>query len=433
MFILVFKQRKVWRDGSINRLLPNGPNQAVNDDDWIFFWRDDETTRLIHHTDGFSFEIADQRFGKREMLVSWDRRARRMTINRPWPGGTSVYATKDRQILSSHLRFLAQVGEDIRPFPALLDPGVVITVDCSTSTTCIRESRPRITAGKPYDTMNRAALELREALAQAVRVLPRDAVLLLSGGIDSAALAAAAPFKIRSVTWTTTRALSSSGDDDELYFAAQVAQHLKLRHTILDLSAERVRANVDTAVLLSEVKRGTLIDDIVVYVEVARALRREGVRTVVIGEAADDALGCLPYNLRLRQGQELFHKLRYDYDVRAPADHAAISKTFYAFGIETIDPYLSASVAEVARRIPLNLRVDGKRLMKPVLRYAFREELPTSVLRRGKRVSRDVSGVKTIMAEHYGTSRDRFLARFNSLFRDHAAPTNQHEILASLN
>jgi asparagine synthetase B (glutamine-hydrolysing) len=114
------------------------------------------------------------------------------------------------------------------------------------------------------------------------------------------------------------------------------------------------------------------------------------------------------------------------------ADYAAISKVFAAFGIEVVDPYLSAPVAKVTRRLPLDMRVDQKRLMKPILRYAFRDALPDVVVSRRKRVSRDVSGVRTLMAERYGTSRERFLPIFNGLFRNRDAITHQRRVLVGL-
>jgi asparagine synthetase B (glutamine-hydrolysing) len=287
-------------------------------------------------------------------------------------------------------------------------------------------------ADEPYASLHSSALGLRQSIGHAVASLPRDSVLLLSGGIDSSALAAATPFQIRSVTWTTPKATKLQNEGSDLFFAVQVAHHLKLPHTILTLSPEKLRTNVDAAILLGEVKRGTLVDDLVVYIEIARALRKEGVRTVVIGEAADDALGCLPFNLRLLQGQTLLDKLRLDYLAGATADHAAISKTFAAFGIEVVDPYLSATVADVVARIPLEHRVDQKRLMKPALRLAFRDELPEMVVRRHKQVSRDASGVRILLAERYGTSRERFLPIYDRIFRSQNAVETQQDLLSRL-
>ena len=185
------------------------------------------------------------------------------------------------------------------------------------------------------------------------------------------------------------------------------------------------------ALLLSESRRGTLIDDLVVFCSSSLAHCGEMGCT----PSADwrgcltMRLGALPFKLRILRGQDLLDKLRLDYRVGAAAGHAAISKTFGAFGIDVIDPYLSASVAEVAERIPLDMRVDRKRLMKPVLRYAFRNDLPDVVVRRHKRVSRDVSGVKMLMAERYGISRERFLPQFDAIFRAQGAGEIQRTLL----
>jgi asparagine synthetase B (glutamine-hydrolysing) len=171
---------------------------------------------------------------------------------------------------------------------------------------------------------------------------PRDSVILLSGGLDSAAMAAAAP-TVPCLTWTTPRASQSTLSVDDTAAARLVADFLSLSHEVVSLDGDKLRKNIDAAVLLSETRRGTFIDDAVVYVHIARQLRERGVGVVFIGEAADDAFGCLPYNLRYYQGDELLSKLRRSLMERAPADFAAMSRIFDYFGVVLIDRYLNSA------------------------------------------------------------------------------------------
>lgn len=318
------------------------------------------------------------------------------------------------------------------PMPTLLPPGTVLVIGREgAAERAIEAGRGPMQRGS-YASVDQAAVELREALRRALAGLPADSVILLSGGIDSAAIAAAAPARFRCLTWTTAGAARASTADSDFLAARRVADHLGTPHDTIEPAAAQLRANVDLAVLLGEVARGTLVDDLVVYLEVARTLRAQGVKTIVIGEAADDAIGCLPINLRLYRGQQLLDKLGRDYELGATADHAAISKVFGAFGIEVIDPYLSAPVAQVARRLTLDMRVDPARLMKPVLRKAFRDALPLSVVERPKLISRDGSGVRALMEDRFGTSRDRFLPVFKALFRDPEARSRQEALLSGM-
>jgi asparagine synthetase B (glutamine-hydrolysing) len=413
-----------------SRLVCGGPQNSINEAGLQLRWGDSQSIRCRETSSGFRLDLVAHALDG-DALLTWNAHDRSLTVARPWPGRVAFYFSKDGRTVSSHLRFFAQIGKPIRPMPMLLAPGTRRVIRPGTAAWGGGEADPPALPAQPYASVEHAAKALRSALRRAVGAVPMEAVILLSGGIDSAAIAAATPNRLRCVTWTTAKAARSSTDSD-LYAARHVAEHLGVPHDTLDLTAARLRSNVELAVLLGEVKRGTLIDDLVVYVEVARALRRQGVRTVVIGEAADDALGCLPSNLRFFQGQELLSKLRRDYELGMTADYAAISKVFGAFGIDVVDPYLSAPVAEVARRLPLKMRLDAARLMKPALRRAFREELPDSVVNRPKRVSRDVSGVRILMEECFGTSRERFLPVFDALFRDRDAPAHQREILGSL-
>ena len=260
---------------------------------------------------------------------------------------------------------------------------------------------------------------------------PRDSVILLSGGVDSAAMAASAP-TLPCLTWTTPRASHASLSVDDAAAARRVADFLSLSHEVVRLDGKALQEDVDAAVLLGETRRGTFVDDAVVYVQIARLLRERGVEAVFIGEAADDAFGCLPYNLRYYQGDELLAKLRRSLMARAPADFAAMARIFEQFGVAIIDPYLSAPIASLGFRLPLEMRVDEERLMKPVLRKAFAQDLPPEITQRAKRVSRDVSGVREIMADAFGVGRERFLPIFNGVFRQPDALNRQRTALEAL-
>jgi asparagine synthetase B (glutamine-hydrolysing) len=223
-------------------------------------------------------------------------------------------------------------------------------------------------------------------------------------------------------TYTFGASIAQTGDGDisrsDLLAARRVAQHLSLAHDEIIVERKRIAENAVPAIFAAELHRGTFVDDAVIYFEVARTLSRGGVRTVLMGEAGDDVFGCFPSMLRFYRGQALQYRLRRDLMRDAPTDYAAIQRIFSLFGIQIFDPFLEAAVVRLGYRLPLDMRIDSERLMKPVLRRAFAGELPPEIVSREKRVSRDVSGVREIMAEHFGCSRERYLKIFTGLFRN---------------
>lgn len=380
-----------------------------------------------------SISLKDEKAATAAEVLFWEFGHSEVQLSRPWPGAITIYVgAAGSFFVSTHLRFAAPAGLSLKPMPYSLDPGSKISIDLATRRIADGGRVPQFD-DPPPSTIEDAAGSLKAALYNVVSNMHVSSALLLSGGIDSAALAAcAAPRQFPTLTWTLTPRKGGRRFEDDVAAARLVADHCKLHHVIIQLDESQFERDIDTAILLSEMRRGTFIDDAVVYVQIARALSRQNIRSVIIGEAADDAFGCLPMNLRYYQDRELSQKLLHDLTVGAPADYAAIRKIFAHFGIDIIDPYLACEVARLGASLPLDMRIDAGRLMKPVLRMAFEHDLPPEVVSRRKHVSRDVSGVKESMARLFGNDRERFLKRFNSLFKRGDAAEKQQSVLAEL-
>lgn len=410
-----------------------GTVKAISADGYRLVWRDNGAIDVIESPSTLSFHFHDLVATGPSVALRWDLITKQVKVHRPWPGSSSVYvAPHSGCIVTTHLRFQAQMDAGLRPAPRLLAPGTEISIDLATRSTN-DERREILFEDQAPATIEDAAQLLKVALRAAVHHLPADSVLLLSGGIDSAALAVGAAERgFRALTWVLRQPPAGRHLRDDVVAATLVARHCRLDHMVLELDERQLKNDIEVAVLLSETRRGTFIDDAVVYVQVAKALRSQGVTTAIVGEAADDVFGCLPVHLRFYQGKELLTKLRQDLAVGAPADHAAMRKIFSHFDIDLIDPYLSLDVARLGASLPLSMRVDTKRLMKPVLRKAFEAELPSEVVNRRKHVSRDVSGVKEAMARFAGADRERFLGVYNGLFKERDAGLRQQSLLATL-
>ncbi|OED00948.1 asparagine synthase-related protein [Rhizobium sp. YK2] len=414
-----------------DRLDTSGFDREWSSNGFRLLWTDDEALIVEQTKSSFSILLQDQ--ATTTEIFVWEFGRGVVRLFRPWPGAITLYVGVARSLfLSTHLRFAAAAGHSLTPMPYSVDPGRKISIDLATRSIAHGE-RVQQFDDPPPPTIEDAASSIRVALDNVMGRLPAASVLLLSGGIDSAALAACiAPRQFPALTWILTPPKAGRNFHDDLAAARLVADHCKLHHSIVQLDESQFERDIDAAILLSEMRRGTFIDDAAVYLQIARGLHRQGVKNVIIGEAADDAFGCLPMNLRYYQEKELSEKLLRDLTVGAPADHAAIRKIFAHFGIDVVDPYLASGVARIGASLPLEMRVDTGRLMKPVLRTAFRHDLPPDIISRRKYVSRDVSGVQEAMARLFGSDRERFLERFNGLFKDRDAAQKQQSVLAGL-
>ena len=129
--------------------------------------------------------------------------------------------------------------------------------------------------------------EIIEALQKTIaRDVPSDGGILLSGGIDSAILAALLP---RGVPAYTIRFVAD-GAIDESSQAAVYAAALGLDHTIIDVTWDDHLESIDA---LCRSKRAPLHAAEIGIFTAARLAREEGVGALVVGNGADSRFGGL--------------------------------------------------------------------------------------------------------------------------------------------
>lgn len=402
-------------------------NYAVqwNENGHVLVERDDNQLKIRH---------ADDRFNDGKIIFQWNFDKESISFCRHWPGNTSLYfSPKSSCLVSTYLSTYAKLEANMKPQPKLASPDIFYTLDLN-RLVLSEESVSSIdnhTIREPLETI---AAQFKHLMHEFVQQFSNDTMLLLSGGVDSAAIACAAKDeKLPCMTWALQQAEEYRTSLPDVEAAKSVATHLSLEHFVLEIDEQQLGNDIHAAVLLSEIKRGTLIDDIVVYIQVAQYLKRNGFKSVLIGEAADDAFGCMTMNLRYLQNDELLQKLRSDVLVGAPADYAAISKVFAYYGIEVVDPYLSLDIAKIGANIPLNMRITEDNVIKPIIRTAFEKQLPMDIINRKKEVSRDVSGIKEAMLEYFGNAPNRFHDMYKRLFIEKGAHIEQQRVLDYLN
>jgi asparagine synthetase B (glutamine-hydrolysing) len=370
-----------------------------------------------------------------DRLVIWRRRAiddepvcvfewcfeeGHLSITRRWSGEFSILIAQDSELLiTSHLRLASLAFDCLPPGLRQIRPESVWTY---------RLGRPHsesFTRGidfkAPYRHSYSQTLNIvRRRIFASIKRLPDSSALLLSGGLDSSIIAAVAREMgkpLRCFVFAAREPLRSRADhEDDLFCARLVARHLSLSLTEILLNSSRLIKNVPLAILLAETRRATIIDPCTALIEVAKTVSRAGISSIVMGEAADDLFGSFTFALRYKRGQGLRKYYRAELDDGLPDEKAIIQRVFEPWGISVFDPFWTRELKAIGYNIPLSFRLDRKRLMKRILRDAFADMLPPTIVRRPKVVTRDGSQVRYVLESHFGTSRDRYRPLFKQIF-----------------
>ena len=143
--------------------------------------------------------------------------------------------------------------------------------------------------------------------------------------------------------------------------ARQVAQHLGIPLREVSVRPKRLTDNLSLAVFLSETPRGTIIDDSVALIELAKHIRSAGYRQVCMGEAADDLFGGFKFALRYNRGHQLRQYYRRQLEQDLPNELAIIQNNFAPWGISVINPFWTAKLMRIGYNLPLRFRIDRRR------------------------------------------------------------------------
>lgn len=242
---------------------------------------------------------------------------------------------------------------------------------------------------KNNDKVNDRPLQLREALRRSVVAMPSDA-LLLSGGIDSAMLAALDP-RIPAITVV----LKNQGQD--LQNAQRVVNHLGMEWYPIEIDTREALKDLQELTILTNSYDPGLLNDIPIYQGLKYAARL-GFRNVRTGDAADTLFGGYTYlgkeedfNLYLRRlipqirlassaiGRQMNIKMSYPYlhpEVLSLALQMSPSENEVYIESEQHGDFVESLYASEVRGF--------RRWGKIVLRKAARGLLPNAIAWRTK-------------------------------------------------
>jgi asparagine synthase (glutamine-hydrolysing) len=235
------------------------------------------------------------------------------------------------------------------------------------------DAAPQVLAGRAADAVRDYAVQLDDLVKR--QTADGASGVLLSGGIDSAVLAALA---VQHQPKLATFSLGIAGDKkSELPQAAAAAKRLGTRHHEIVVSREQLAASLPRAVAARDAPLA-LPSDLALHA-LAREAAARGIVTVLTGEGCDEILGgyrryaaahmlpgARPLRERLSDDQGGWlsdNLLERDERLAAAASLAARA------------PFVDHRLAEYVSALPDELRVNGL-VTKVILRRAARVVLP---------------------------------------------------------
>ncbi|WP_108650702.1 asparagine synthase B [Dongshaea marina] len=253
---------------------------------------------------------------------------------------------------------------------------------------------------------------LRESLEQAVRSQLMSDVpygVLLSGGLDSSIIAAIAKkYSERRIEedekvaawWPRLHsfAIGLEGAPD-LKAARQVADHIGTVHHELHFSIqEGLDALSDVIYHLETFDVTTIRASTPMYL-MARKIRAMGVKMVLSGEGADEIFGGYLYFHKAPDAKEFHEETVRKLSQLHLYDCLRANKSMASWGVEARVPFLDKQFIDTAMSLnPQDKMCGNGRIEKQLLREAFSQYLPESVLWRQKEQFSDGVGYGWINA-----------------------------------
>jgi asparagine synthase (glutamine-hydrolysing) len=227
-----------------------------------------------------------------------------------------------------------------------------------------------------------------------------DVGVFLSGGLDSAIVAAIAAEHARRRSGILPTFAVGTADSNDMLAARRVAEFIGSDHHEVIATADTIGDELDHAVEVIEHYDPALVRSAVPNLLLAREAAKK-VKVVLTGEGADELYGGYSYmhspefadptalHAELVRSLEQLHHLNLQ----------RCDRTTMYFGLEAREPFLDTNVVRTALTLPPEWKqTTGGRPEKAVLREAFTDWLPEELLWRGKEQFGDGSGAGEVLA-----------------------------------
>ena len=359
-------------------------------------------------------------------FVLYDADSDRYIVARDHIGIVPLYTGHDdegRFYVASEMKALTPVCRTVSEFP----PGHVL--DSADGTP--RRYYQRRWRSHTNATADPSPTVIREALEAAVhRQLMSDVPygVLLSGGLDSSIIAAVAQRYARhriedddrtEAWWPRLHSfcIGLEGSPD-LAAARLVADHIGTVHHQFQFTVQEGLDALSEVIHHLETFDVTTVRAATPMYLMARRIRTLGVKMVLSGEGADEIFGGYLYFHRAPDPRAFHEETVRKLDRLHQFDCLRANKAMAAWGVEARVPFLDKEFLDVAMSIDPAAKMPAGGIEKRILREAFAEYLPDTVLWRQKEQFSDGVGYSWIDAlrEHAAEQvADRQMA--NARFR----------------
>ena len=214
--------------------------------------------------------------------------------------------------------------------------------------------------------------------------------IALSGGLDSSILAYFLRDKgCKAIALTTKDFIAT-----DLTYCQLVAKKFNLPlEIIMPQTEELLSAIEETIKILKNFNDIEIRNSIVMYV-ILKSIKDSGESNVILGDGADELFAGYSFFLNKNEN-DLQKDLERIWDIM----HFPSKKIGDALKITVETPFLNDKVMSVAKNIPVNFKVNEhneKKYGKWVLRKAFEDKLPESVVWRDKSPMQDGAGTAAL-------------------------------------
>ncbi len=257
---------------------------------------------------------------------------------------------------------------------------------------------------------NSSIQKIKNSLEEAVhRQLMSDVPygVLLSGGLDSSITSAIAKkFSKKRIEsqdkekawWPQLHSFSVGLEgSQDLAAARKVADHIEtIHHEIVFTIQEGLDAIHDVIYSLETYDVTTIRASTPMYL-MARVIKSIGIKMVLSGEGADELFGGYLYFHKAPNAKEFHNETVRKIEKLHMYDCLRANKSLAAWGIEGRVPFLDKEFIDVAMNInPKDKMIDSNRMEKWILRKAFEDYLPESIVWRQKEQFSDGVGYNWI-------------------------------------
>lgn len=235
---------------------------------------------------------------------------------------------------------------------------------------------------------------MREYLKKAYKILEESTRLCsanhiaLSGGLDSTILA----YFLRERKPNAIAVIAKDYTANDLTYCQMAAQKFTLPLSIKMCDITQIEDGIEKTIkILGNFNDIEIRNNVVPYLAISE-VKSQGFDKIITGDGADELFA--GYNFLLnKKNDEILADLRRI----AKIMHFPSQKIGSALGVKVESPFHHSSVIEFAKDLPVESLVgehDGKRFGKLILRQAFEDLIPKSIVWRQKSPMQDGAGTQ---------------------------------------